>query len=107
VMQVVCKSFKRFERNTLRGFCEVELADIHLSIKDVAVHEKNSSRWAQLPSKPMLNKDGATVKDSNGKVQYAHIMDFATREQRDAFSAAVIRAVLAVDSTAFEAEPPF
>jgi gluconate kinase len=107
VMQVVCKSFKRFERNTLRGFCEVELADIHLSIKDVAVHEKNSSRWAQLPSKPMLNKDGATVKDSNGKVQYAHIMDFATREQRDAFSAAVIRPVLAVDPDAFGPEPPF
>jgi hypothetical protein len=101
-MKIVCKNFKPYQRNTLKGFAEIELADIRLSIKDVTVHEKNGSRWAQLPSKPMLNKDGTAIKDASGKVQYAHILDFGTRERRDEFSAAVVRAVLAVSPDAFE-----
>ena len=93
-----------FSRNTLRGFCEIEFRDLNLCVKDVAIHEKNGSRWAQLPAKPMIDKDGNAIKDA-GKIKYASIMDFGGREQRDAFSTAVVKAVLAVNSDVFEADP--
>jgi hypothetical protein len=72
-MKIVCKNFREWQRNTLRGLAEIELSDLGLKIKDIALHEKNSARWAQLPAKPML-KDGAIVKDDQGKGQYVPIL---------------------------------
>ena len=92
-LTITCSEFRPFHRNTLRGFAEIEIAELQLTIKDVAVHAKDGARWAQLPAKPQV-RDGALVKDASGKVQYSPVMDFATRAVRDAFSAAVIRAVL-------------
>ena len=52
-----------------------------------------ASRWAQLPAKPML-RDGRQVTDeATGKPQYVLILELEGRETRDAFSAAVWRAV--------------
>jgi hypothetical protein len=99
-MTLVCKNFRPFEKNTLRGFAEIHIKDIALVVKDVAVHTKNTSRWAALPAKPML-KDGALLKDADGKGQYVPLMEFTSREARDAFSEAVIAAVLKHTPTAF------
>jgi hypothetical protein len=100
-LTITCAEFRALRRNTLRGFATVEIAEMKLTIRDVAVHEKNESRWAQLPAKPQL-KDGALVKDpATGKVAYTPVMDFASREVRDAFSAAVVRAVAARAPDAF------
>jgi hypothetical protein len=74
---------------------------MRLTIRDVAIHQKGDARWAQLPAKPQI-KDGALVKDATGKVQYIHIMDFDSREVRDAFSRAVVQAVLERQSEAFD-----
>jgi hypothetical protein len=90
-------------RNTLRGFAEISVAEMRLRIRDVAIHEKGESRWAQLPAKPQI-KDGSLVKDVTGKVQYVHIPDFDSREVRDAFSRAVVQAVLERAPEAFNGE---
>ena len=37
---------------------------MRLTIRDVAIHEKDEARWAQLPAKPQV-KDGALVKDAD------------------------------------------
>jgi hypothetical protein len=58
------------------------------------------SRWAQLPSKAQVQA-GHLVTDDRGKIQYVHIMDFDP-EVRDAFSRAVVAAVLERDPGAFD-----
>jgi len=59
-------------------------------------------RWAALPAKPML-KDGVLLKDAEGKPLYLPLMEFTSKEARDAFSAAVVQAVLALCPDAFDA----
>jgi hypothetical protein len=100
-MTVKCESFKPFRKNTLFGFAEILIAEIGLRIKDVTVFEKNGKRWASLPSKPML-KDNALIRDADGKGQYVNMLEFSDRDVRDAFSTAVIRAVLEYAPTAFD-----
>ena len=49
--------FKRFERGTLVGFADVVIRELRLKVHEVAVHQKNGSRWASMPSRPWL-RDG-------------------------------------------------
>jgi hypothetical protein len=102
-LTITCESFRPLVRNTLRGFAEITIAEMRLTIRDVVVHQRGEARWAQLPAKPQV-KDGALVKDATGKVQYVHIMDFDSRAVRDAFSRAVVRAVLERAPDAFDGE---
>jgi hypothetical protein len=46
-------------------------------------------------------KDGAVLKDAEGKAQYIPMLEFSSREVSNAFSAAVIAAVLAHTPDAF------
>jgi hypothetical protein len=101
-LTITCESFRPYRRNTLHGFCEILISELRLRIRDVALHQKGTARWAALPSKPQL-KDGVQLRDeATGKGQYTNIMEFTGREVRDAFSAAVIRAVLEHAPTAFD-----
>jgi hypothetical protein len=97
-----CRSFRPFEKNTLRGFADIFIRDLQLVIKDVSLHVKGSSRWASLPAKPMVMKDGTIAKDdTTGKAKFVTILEFASRDVSSAFSAAVIAAVLAHNPNAF------
>jgi hypothetical protein len=97
---IVCIDFRPCRRNTLLGFATVRISEMRLIVRDIAVHEKGASRWAQLPAKPMI-KDGAAV-FKDGKAQYATIMEFDDRTTREAFSRAVVSAVLAAAPHAFD-----
>src|SRR5262245_27979633 len=85
------REFKPLVRNTLRGFAEVNVAELRLNIKDVALHTKNGRHWAQLPAKPQI-RDGTLVKDQGGKIQYFPLLSFDSRAVSDAFSSAVVNA---------------
>jgi hypothetical protein len=88
------KEFRPLRRDTLVGFAIISIVEPKLEIPDVAIHQKGDSRWAQLAAKPQT-KDGTLVKDAiSGKVQHVTILEFADRAVREAFSQAVIRAVL-------------
>jgi hypothetical protein len=92
-----CRGFRAFAKGTLVGFAVVHSAELRLTIHDVALHRKGASRWAQLPAKPML-RDGRQVADeATGKPAYVSILELEGRETRDAFSAAVWRAVIEQD----------
>lgn len=92
-LTIECEEFKPLVRNTLRGFATITIKEIRLRIKDVAMHVKNGSQWAALPAKPQI-KNGSAVVDASGKAQYTNILEFADRPTSDAFSRAVIDAVL-------------
>ena len=100
---VTCHAFHPLYRNTLRGFAEIRINELRLTIRDIAIHEKGECRWAQLPAKPQI-KDGELVHDEHGKLQYFHSMSFDNRAVSDAFSAAVIAALLEFAPAAFESE---
>ena len=98
---IECEEFKPFAKNTLRGFATIKIPDIRLRIKDVALHRKGESQWAALPAKPQI-KDGKAVTNAEGKAQYVHILEFTDRATSDAFSRAVVDAVLKFNPRALE-----
>jgi hypothetical protein len=92
---ITIRDFKPIHRNTLVGFAIICIPELHLTIKDVAIHQKGSSRWAALPAKPMIDRDGVAIRDSTtGKITYSNILEFTDRATRDAFSHVVIAALL-------------
>jgi hypothetical protein len=97
-LSIQVTGFKRFEKGTLVGFCEIIIRELRLKVHEVAVHEKGDARWAAMPARPWI-RDGALVLGDNGKAQYSPLFEFETREVRDAFSAAVWRALLAFEPT--------
>ena len=102
-LTITCRGFYPLHRGTLRGFAEIRINELRLTIRDVVVHEKNGKRWAQLPAKPQV-RDGELVHHEHGKIQYFHLMNFDSRAVSDAFSAAVIAALLEFAPAAFEKE---
>ena len=102
-LTVKCREFKSLTRNTLRGFAEIHIAEMKLTVRDVAVHTKGGRCWAQLPAKPYV-KDGELVRNELGKISYLPMLAWDTRAVADAFSDAVVRAVLELVPDAFEVE---
>ena len=90
---VICTAWNPFERNPLRGFADLWLHTARLNIKGCALHEKNGRRWVQLPARPQLDQNRELVKDDAGKVQYAKVIDFDSREVSDRFNAAALKAI--------------
>jgi hypothetical protein len=84
----------------LVGFARIRIRELKLIINDITLHEKGEARWASLPAKPQV-RDGALVADDAGKLQYVAILEFESREARDAFSRAVIAAVRRIAPDAF------
>jgi hypothetical protein len=104
-LNLSCEAWNALHRNTLRGFALIRIQELQLTLRDVAVHERDGRRWAKLPQKPQI-KDGKVVTDVAGKVQYFAMAAFESREVADAFSAAVIAAILKRDPNAFSADAP-
>lgn len=90
-MPCVLLDWKPMRRNSLLGFANVQLGA--LKIKDVAVNTSNGRTWANLPSKPMIDRDGNVTRDENGKIRYLPLLEWSSRESSDRFSEAVIAAV--------------
>lgn len=99
-LTIAVTEFKPLRKNTLVGFATVRIAEMRLTIREIAIHEKNESRWAQLPARPWL-KNNALVFDARGKVQYSPLLEWDNRDVADAFSARVIAALLEHTPSAF------
>ncbi len=89
----ICTAWKAYEKNTLKGFADLWLRTARLNIHGCALHEKNGRRWVQLPARPQLDKDRNLVCAEDGKVQYAKVIDFDSREVADRFNAAALKAI--------------
>lgn len=90
-MKATCLAWKAMRRNSLLGFAKIQLGA--LIINDVTVNTSNGKTWANLPSKPMVDRDGVAMKTPEGKVRYVPLLEWATKESSDRFSEAVSAAV--------------
>lgn len=86
--------WREMRRNSLCGFAKVEFPS-GLVINDIVVLTGERGPWAAPPSKPMVSRDGAVMKDEAGKIRYVPLIEFATKGARARFSEDVIAAVRA------------
>lgn len=94
-MSLVLLEWKAVPRNSMRGFATVRLGKA-LKIRDVIVHCNSGRRWANMPAKPMTDKDGNPIRDDRGKIKYVPLLEWLDKDSADRFSEAVIAAVEAV-----------
>jgi hypothetical protein len=90
----IIEDFTPVLRNTLRGFARVRVPSGTI-FHDVTIHQKDDAVWASPASKPMIGRDGTAIKDEAGKITYAPVVTFSSREIRDRWSSAVIEALRA------------
>jgi len=73
-------NFKPLERNTLRGFFDLELPS-GLVLSGCTLHEKNGKFWTGLPAKPWTKEDGSQ--------SWTKTVDFRDKETSDKFQRTV------------------
>jgi hypothetical protein len=99
---VKVEGFRPRRSNTLFGFCIIGIPELRLRIIDLTVHESQGRRWASLPGKPQVDKDGQMRRDRRGKVAYSPVFQFTDKDVGCAFSHRVIEALLEADPRAFD-----
>ena len=82
--EFIATDWRPFAKNTLRGFLTLETPS-GMILHGCSVHEKGTSRWIGLPAQKFTKDDGTT--------SYTPVVEFASREARDRFNGAAVRAV--------------
>jgi len=98
VIQIL--QWKPLRKGSLLGFAKIEMPS-GMILSDVTVLQGGRGAWASPPSKPLIDRDGMVLKDANGKIRYAPLVEFTSKEIRDRFSAAVIDGLRASHPDAF------
>lgn len=101
---VTVENWKPMRSNTLFGFVDIVVPELHLRVKECTAHESHGKRWVGLPAKPQITRDGVVRRNENSKVVYTAILQFTDRATSDAFSERVIAALLATYPHAFDEE---
>jgi hypothetical protein len=81
-MDIVCTSFRAYEKNTLQGFATLTYGG--LVIKDCACHLKNGEKWIGFPSKQA---------EINGEKKWINLIEFDAGTDRQAWQRAATEAV--------------
>ena len=89
-LQIVVESFRPYSKNTPQGFLSLSLPAVGIKIKDVCLHEKNGSKWVSMPARPY---------DQDGTTKWVQILEYDSKESREAFQRAAIRAIEAYQFT--------
>jgi hypothetical protein len=84
-----CIRLRRFEKNTLKGFADLELTRVGLVIRDCAWHESHGKQWIGFPARPY---------DVNGERRWQPLVEFAqgAAAAREQFQKLAIEAIHAV-----------
>jgi hypothetical protein len=64
-----CIRFRAFEKNTLKGFADLELTRVGIIIRDCTLHDKNGKQWVGFPARQYQDKEGNT--------QWSPLVEFA------------------------------
>jgi hypothetical protein len=86
--------FHPHTKNSLRGFLRAELSS-GLIIADVALHYNNGRFWCSPPARPWTDKaTGQPVIDSStGRARWTPLVDFTSKELRNAWSDSILAAL--------------
>jgi len=90
-MPVVILDWRPMKRNSLLGFAKIQLGA--LKISDVTVNTNSGRLWAGLPSKPMIDREGAAMRNDAGKIRYVPILEWDNKNTGDRFSDSVVAAL--------------
>jgi len=83
-----CIKLRRFEKNTLRAFVDLELSRVGLVLRDCTWHQQPGGKeWVGLPAKPYETKNGETA--------WQPIIEFAegAKEARSQFQEGALAAI--------------
>jgi len=84
-MRVMVRDFRRYEKNTLKAFCTLEILDLHLIIKDCTVHQKNGRAWVGFPGKKFKNREGEEA--------WTNLLEFADDDAKEEFRKAAVASI--------------
>lgn len=56
-----CIKLRRYSKNTLQGFVDLELTRVGLVLRDCTWHEKDGKEWVSFPAKSYEDKNGNTL----------------------------------------------
>jgi hypothetical protein len=93
-LAITVKTFKPWRQNTLRGFVDLAVPALHMTIVGCVVHVSHGKRWIGLPSKPVLDANGVAARDERGKIRYVPVIQFDAKT-RERFSERAVEALLA------------
>ena len=83
-MAIEIKFFRKYEKNTLKGFLTVLLQPSGIEIRDLTLHEKNGKRWVNMPNKPY---------EDEGETKYSYIVFFPDKDRAQKFQEATLKAL--------------
>jgi hypothetical protein len=89
--RVRVQEFRLLRRNSLRRFATVQFHS-GLIVAENAIHVLGSRVWAAPPSRPMIDRDGAELRDEEGKIRYVPVISFQTHGVRSSWSRQIIAA---------------
>ncbi len=87
---------------SLIGFCKIAVEPFGWTLVDCPVNVSNGRAWASPPSKACLDRQRQVIRDDRGRVKYASMVEFASRDDRDRFSEAVVALVRRKHPRAFD-----
>jgi hypothetical protein len=89
-MTIRCIRLRAYQKNTLKGFVDLELTRVGLVLRDCTWHEKDGKEWVGFPARSYQDQDGNT--------QWQPIVEFAhgAREGREQFRKQALEAIHAV-----------
>lgn len=84
-MTIEIVNFRKYEKNTLKGFFTAKLPKIFLEIRDCSLHQKDGKYWVNLPSKP--------YKDEEGNQKWSYIIKFTEKKIYERFQEEILGAL--------------
>jgi hypothetical protein len=89
-MSIRCISFRAYQKNTLKGFADLELTRIGLVLHDCTWHDKDGKEWVGFPAR--------SYTDQNGEIKWQPLIEFAegAKEAREQFRKQAVEAIRAV-----------
>jgi hypothetical protein len=92
---IVASDWRPVTKNSLAGFCTLELNPSGLILRDCSLHERpEGRRWVALPAKPVLDSSGMHRKDpATGKPLWLPVVEIKGKAERQRFQNAALAAI--------------
>jgi hypothetical protein len=81
---IECRAFKKFEKNTLKGFVSLSVSPPGITLNNLCLHEKSGRRWLSFPARPYQMDDG--------KQRWSPVVEIEDRETLQRFQTVGIAA---------------